>query len=104
LPTKDDPRVVVRFARAEHDLVQAAAKDRGLSVAAFVREAAAMAVGNASVTRGSSASPGLDKATFTAVVASARRRRCSEHPEAGAVQVNGRWFCKEPGCPNLLNP
>jgi hypothetical protein len=92
VPTKDDPRVVVRFARAEHDLVQAAAKDRGLSVAAFVREAAAMAVaGPAAPSRPSAVSRvevavraggRPDAAAFQAM--SARQALLRRRPSGGA--------------------
>jgi hypothetical protein len=76
LPTRDDPRVVVRFARAEHELVQAAARDRGLSVAAFVREAAARAVSGPVLGSGSSAVSRVEVAV-----------RAGGRPDAAAFQA-----------------
>jgi hypothetical protein len=95
---------VVRVREEVHARIAVAAGGR--SVASWVEDAveAALrgpALADPAVRAVSSAAP---LSVVTAVARSARRRRCSEHPEAGAVQVNGRWFCKEPGCPNLLNP
>lgn len=30
-------------------------------------------------------------------------RACRFHPDAGAVLVNRRWFCKHPNCPEVLS-
>lgn len=30
-------------------------------------------------------------------------QECRFHPKAGAVLVNRRWYCKHPGCPEVLS-